>query len=47
MSNVDLIKQVYSYFATGNVEGVLGLFDASIEWRECKGMLFVKDDEFI
>lgn len=44
MTNVDLIKQGYSFFATGNVEGVLGLFDPAIEWNECKGMPFVKDD---
>jgi ketosteroid isomerase-like protein len=44
MTNVELIKQGYSYFATGNVEGVLALFDPAIEWHECKGMPFVKDD---
>jgi ketosteroid isomerase-like protein len=44
MTNVDLIKQGYSYFATGNVPGVLALFDPAIEWHECKGMPFVKGD---
>lgn len=44
MSNVDLVKQAYGYFATGNVPGVLGLFDPAIEWNECKGMPFVKDN---
>lgn len=44
MTNVDLVTQVYSHFATGNVESVLALFDPAIEWRECKGMPFVKDD---
>ena len=44
MTNVDLVKQAYSHFFTGNVPGVLALFDASIEWHECKGMPFVKGD---
>jgi ketosteroid isomerase-like protein len=44
MTNVDLVKQVYSHFSTGNVPGVLALFDSSIEWHECKGMPFVKGD---
>ncbi|MBW6459834.1 MAG: nuclear transport factor 2 family protein [Bacteroidales bacterium] len=42
MTNVDLVKQAYSNFATGNVPGVLDLFDPAIEWHECKGMPFVK-----
>jgi hypothetical protein len=44
MTNVELVKQGYSDFATGNVPGVLALFDSSIEWHECKGMPFVKGD---
>jgi uncharacterized protein len=44
MTNVELIKQGYSYFATGNMEGVLALFDPAIEWHESKGMPFVKGD---
>lgn len=44
MTNVDLVKQAYSHFATGNVPGVLALFDSAIEWNECKGMPFVKGD---
>jgi len=44
MNNVDLVKQAYSNFATGNVEGVLDTFDPNIEWRECQGMPFVKGD---
>ena len=44
MTNVDLVKQGYSNFATGNVEAVLAEFDPAIEWHECKGMPFVKDD---
>lgn len=44
MTNVDLVKQAYSHFATGNVPAVLALFDPAIEWHECKGMPFVKGD---
>lgn len=44
MTNVDLVKQAYLNFSTGNVPGVLALFDPAIEWHECKGMPFVKDD---
>lgn len=44
MTNVDLLKQGYSYFAKGNVPAVIALFDPAIEWRECKGMPFVKGD---
>ena len=44
MTNVEIVKQGYSYFATGNVEAVLTLFDPAIEWHECKGMPFVKND---
>ncbi len=44
MKNVELVKEAYSNFATGNVPGVLALLDAAIEWHECKGMPFVKGD---
>jgi ketosteroid isomerase-like protein len=44
MTNIELVKQGYSNFATSNVEAVLATFDPSIEWHECKGMPFVKGD---
>ncbi len=44
MTNVDVVKEAYSHFATGNVPAVLALFDPGIEWHECKGMPFVKGD---
>ncbi|WP_367754706.1 nuclear transport factor 2 family protein [Flavobacterium sp. WC2430] len=44
MTNVDLVKQAYSHFSTGNVPGVLALFDSAMEWHECKGMPFVKGE---
>ena len=44
MTNVELIKQGYSDFTSGNLEAVLAIWDPAIEWHECKGMPFVKDD---
>ena len=44
MTNLDVIKQGYAFFETGNVEGVLAQFDNAIEWHECQGMPFVKGD---
>ena len=44
MTNVDLVKQAYADFSTGNVPGVLALFDPAIEWRESRGMPYVKGD---
>ena len=44
MTNVDLVKQGYSDFTSGNLEAVLAIWDPAIEWHECKGMPFVKDD---
>lgn len=44
MTNVDLVKEAYSHFAAGNVPAVLAMFDPAIEWHECKGMPFVKDE---
>jgi hypothetical protein len=44
MTNVDIVKQAYSNFATGNVPAVLELFDPAIEWRASKGMPFVNGD---
>ena len=44
MTNVELVKQAYGYFETGNIDGVMSVFDPAIEWNECKGMPFVQDD---
>jgi uncharacterized protein len=43
MTNVEIVKAAYSCFETGDVPGVLALFDPAIEWHECTGMPFVKD----
>ena len=44
MTNVELVKETYANFATGNVPAVLANFDPAITWYECIGMPFVKDD---
>lgn len=44
MTNVELVKQAYADFSTGNVPGVLAVFDPAIEWNECKGIPFVNGD---
>jgi ketosteroid isomerase-like protein len=44
MSNVDIVKMGYQYFAEGNIEGVLSLFDPEIEWNECKGFPFIENE---
>lgn len=36
--NVALIKKGYADFSSGNIEGVLAVWDPAIEWHECKGM---------
>jgi ketosteroid isomerase-like protein len=44
MTNVELVKQMYSDLASGNAPAALAMFDPAIEWRECIGMPFVEDD---
>jgi uncharacterized protein len=44
MTNVELIKQGYANFATGNVPAVLAVWDPAIEWRECQGVSFINGD---
>jgi hypothetical protein len=44
MTNVELVKQGYADFATGNIEAVLATWDPEIEWHECKGMPLVEGD---
>lgn len=47
MTNVDIVKEVYANFVTGNVPAVSATFDSAIEWNECKGMPFMKDDTIL
>jgi len=44
MTNVELVKEAYGHFATGNVPAVLAVFDPAIEWHECKGFPYVTGD---
>ena len=44
MTNVEIVKQGYANFASGNIEAVLATWVPEIEWHECKGMPFVKGD---
>lgn len=47
MTNVELVKQAYAHFATGNVPAVLALFDPAIEWNECQGMPFMNNADLV
>lgn len=40
MTNGEIIKGLYDDFATGNVPGVLGAFDANIAWTEAEGFMY-------
>ncbi len=37
MSNGGIIQGLYNAFATGDIPGLLGTFDANIEWTEAEG----------
>lgn len=42
MNNLELLKQAYQDFATGNVAAVIATWQPDIEWAECTGFPFVK-----
>lgn len=42
MTNLELIKEGYANFATGNIPAVLANFDPAIEWHECNGFPFIE-----
>lgn len=44
MSNLDLTKQAYQYFAEGNIEKLITLWNEDIIWDECAGFPFVDGD---
>lgn len=44
MTNLELAKQAYRYFAEGNIETLLTLFDSKIEWHECVGFPYISGD---
>ena len=45
MNNVELVKQGYQYFAEGNVEAALALFQPQMEWNECQGFPYISGDD--
>ncbi len=44
MTNVELVREAYAHFASGNVPAVLALFDPAIHWDECKSFPYVEGD---
>ncbi len=44
MSNVDLLKEGYRNFATGNIDAVLATWNDDIVWEECTGFPYVEGD---
>lgn len=42
MNNLELLKQAYQDFATGNVEAVIATWHRDIEWAECTGFPYAK-----
>lgn len=44
MRNIDLAKTGYKKFSEGDIEGVLAMFDPNMEWHECKGFPYVKEN---
>ena len=41
MSNLENLKKGYQDFATGNMEGVVFLWQPDIEWRSVPGMPYI------
>jgi ketosteroid isomerase-like protein len=44
MTNVELIKEGYVHFSTGNVPAVLATFDPAIQWHQCKSFPYVEGE---
>lgn len=44
MSNLDLLKQGYKYFAEGNMEAVLEMWSPDMVWEASKGIPYIKGD---
>lgn len=47
MNNLETLKQGYQFFAEGNIEAVLELWNDDIVWDECKGFPFVHDGIYV
>lgn len=44
MTNLELLKAGYGKFAVGDVAGAVADWSPDIEWNECKGFPFTKND---
>lgn len=44
MSNLDLLKQGYKFFAEGNMEAVLEMWDPNMVWEACHGLPYIEGD---
>lgn len=44
MKNLDLLKQMYNDFATGNIPGVIAIWEPDMIWDECTGFPYVHGD---
>jgi len=44
MSNLDLTKKAYQYFAEGNIEALVSLWKEDIIWDECTGFPYIEGD---
>lgn len=42
-NDIELARRLYELFGKGDIPGVLGLFDAQIEWREAEGNPYQPD----
>lgn len=45
--NTDLVRKAYAAFAQGDVESVLGLMDANVEWNEAEHITYWPGGPFI
>lgn len=45
--NIDIIKAIYSDFATGNIPAVLQKFDPQIEWNEAENFPYADGNPYI
>lgn len=44
MSNIELVKQGYLNFSTGDIKAVLANFHSEIVWEESTGLPYIKGD---
>jgi ketosteroid isomerase-like protein len=44
MSNLDLVKSAYDFFAAGKVPAVLKMFASDVVWLQCPGFPWIEGD---